>query len=56
LFYLSGVNGTQALQEASVEDAYKTAEAREFIEFVRNSPKGICPPARASVSVQRMED
>jgi acyl-[acyl carrier protein]--UDP-N-acetylglucosamine O-acyltransferase len=46
-FYLSGVNGTQALKEASADGAYKTAEAREFIEFVRHSPNGICPPARA---------
>jgi hypothetical protein len=56
LFYLSGVNGTQALREASVEGAYKTAEAREFVEFVRNSPKGICPPARTSVSASPTED
>ncbi len=56
LFYLSDVNGTQALQEASVEGAYKTAEAREFIEFVRNSPKGICPPARNSVSIIQAGD
>lgn len=46
LFYLSGMNGTQALKEASVDGAFKTAEAREFIEFVRSSPNGICPPAR----------
>src|SRR5882724_1375347 len=46
LFYLSGSNGTQALKEASVDGAYKTAEAREFIDFVRHSPNGICPPAR----------
>jgi UDP-N-acetylglucosamine acyltransferase len=47
LFYLSGMNGTQALKEASVDGAFKTAEGREFIEFVRSSPNGICPPARA---------
>ena len=46
LFYLSGLNGTQALQEAA-QTGTKTAEAQEFIEFVRNSPNGICPPARA---------
>ena len=40
------MNGTQALKEASVQGAFKTAEAREFIEFVRSSPNGICPPAR----------
>ena len=47
LFYLSGINGTQALKEASQDGAFTTAEAREFIEFVRHSPNGICPPARA---------
>ena len=46
LFYLSGSNGTQALKEASADGAYKTTEAREFIEFVRHSPNGICPPPR----------
>jgi UDP-N-acetylglucosamine acyltransferase len=43
LFYLSGLNGTQALAEASKDGAFATAEAREFIEFVRASPNGICP-------------
>ncbi len=43
LFYLSGLNGTQAMKEASQDGAFKTAEAREFIEFVRKSPNGICP-------------
>jgi UDP-N-acetylglucosamine acyltransferase len=47
LFYLSGMNGTQALAEASRDGAFTTSEAREFIEFVRNSPNGICPPVRA---------
>ena len=46
LFYLSGINGTQALKDASQDGAFATAEAREFIDFVRNSPNGICPPAR----------
>ena len=46
LFYLSGLNGTQALKEASKAGAFKTAEAREFVEFVRHSPNGICRPAR----------
>lgn len=46
LFYLSGLNGTEALKEASQEGAFKTTEALEFIEFVRNSPNGICPPPR----------
>jgi UDP-N-acetylglucosamine acyltransferase len=46
LFYLSGLNGTQALKEASPDGAFTTAEAHEFIEFVRHSPNGICRPAR----------
>ena len=46
LFYLSGINGTQALQEASQDGAFRSAEAREFIDFVRHSPNGICPPSR----------
>jgi UDP-N-acetylglucosamine acyltransferase len=46
MFYLSGLNGTQALKEATADSAFKTAEAREFIEFVRRSPNGICPPSR----------
>lgn len=47
LFYRSGLNGTQALAEASREGAFTTPEAKEFIEFVRRSPNGICPgPAR----------
>ncbi len=49
LFYHSGLNGTQALAEASREVGFATAEAREFIDFVRRSPNGICPgPARAT--------
>jgi UDP-N-acetylglucosamine acyltransferase len=46
LFYLSGLNGTDALKQTSQEGAFRTPEAKEFIEFVRNSPNGICPPAR----------
>lgn len=41
LFYLSGKNSTQAL--AAADGAFHTAEAREFIDFVRTSPNGICP-------------
>jgi UDP-N-acetylglucosamine acyltransferase len=47
LFYLSDINRTQALRDASQDGAFQSAEAREFIEFVRNSPNGICPPSRA---------
>jgi UDP-N-acetylglucosamine acyltransferase len=43
LFYLSGLNGTQALKEASTDGAFTTAEGREFVDFVRHSPNGICP-------------
>ena len=39
LFYLSGLTGTQALKEATS----KTPEAGEFIEFIRQSPNGVCP-------------
>jgi UDP-N-acetylglucosamine acyltransferase len=46
LFYLSGKKGTEALGEATGE----TAEAREFIEFVRKSPNGICPGPRKKVA------
>ena len=42
LFYHSGRNGSQALAEASVEGAFTTTEAREFLEFVQRSPNGIC--------------
>ena len=48
LFYLSGLNGTEALKEASLDGAFTTAEAREFIEFIRHSPNGICPSPRKS--------
>ncbi len=43
LFYHSGMNGTQALTEASREGTFTTSEAKEFMEFVRQSPNGICP-------------
>ncbi len=47
LFYGSGLNGTQALKKAAADGTFTTAEAREFIEFVRSSPNGICPPSRS---------
>jgi acyl-[acyl carrier protein]--UDP-N-acetylglucosamine O-acyltransferase len=47
LFYRSGKNGSQALAEAEADSAYTTPEAREFIEFVKQSPNGLCPgPSR----------
>ena len=39
LFYLSGKKDLD-------NGAFKTAEAREFIEFVRQSPNGVCPGPR----------
>lgn len=49
LFYHSGLNGTQALAEASKDGEFVTAEAKEFIDFVKRSPNGICPgQARAA--------
>lgn len=42
LFYRSGLNSTQALKQAGQDGAWSSPEAREFIEFVRNSPNGIC--------------
>ncbi len=47
LFYLSGKNGSQALSEAQADGAFVTPEAREFIEFAKQSPNGLCPgPSR----------
>lgn len=47
LFYHSDLNGTQALATASQEGAFATAEAKEYLEFVRRSPNGVCPgPSR----------
>jgi len=43
LFYYSGLNGTQALAESAKDGAFATPEAREFINFVKHSPNGICP-------------
>jgi UDP-N-acetylglucosamine acyltransferase len=41
LFYLSGKKSSEALAEA--DGAFKTAEAEEFIDFVKKSPNGLCP-------------
>ncbi len=43
LFYLAELKGTEVLKEVSRDGAFTTQEAREFIEFVRHSPNGICP-------------
>ena len=46
LFFLSGKTGTAALTEAAVAGRFQTPEALEFIEFVRQSPNGLCPGPR----------
>ncbi|MCX8063002.1 MAG: hypothetical protein N3D16_10525, partial [Anaerolineales bacterium] len=43
LFYRSGLTTSEALTQAR---GFCTSEAAEFLEFVRNSPNGLCPPAR----------
>lgn len=43
LFYRSSQNFSEALAQA---DQFTTPEAKEFLDFVRGSPNGICPPAR----------
>lgn len=43
LFYRSGLNVSEALKRA---DEFSTVEANEFVQFVRNSPNGICPAAQ----------
>jgi UDP-N-acetylglucosamine acyltransferase len=44
LFFLSGKKVSEALAET--DGAFQTAEAHEFIEFVRTSPNGILPGPR----------
>ena len=46
IFYLAGKTGTAALTEAETPGRFQTAEALEFIEFVRQSPNGLCPGPR----------
>ncbi len=48
LFYRSGLNFSAALAKASADGEFKTPEAREFLDFVRASPNGICPAARSN--------
>ncbi len=43
LFYRSALNFSEALTQG---DQFTTPEAKEFLEFIRGSPNGICPPAR----------
>ncbi|MEI8063423.1 MAG: acyl-ACP--UDP-N-acetylglucosamine O-acyltransferase, partial [Verrucomicrobiota bacterium] len=46
LAYLSGLTGTQALAAMSPAGLFQTVEAQEFIEFIRQSPNGLCPGPR----------
>jgi len=46
IFYRTGKTGTAALTEAATPGRFQTAEALEFIEFVRQSPNGLCPGPR----------
>jgi UDP-N-acetylglucosamine acyltransferase len=46
LFYRSGLKTSAALEQAAADGAFRSPEAREFIEFSRTSPNGICPRAR----------
>jgi len=43
LFYHAGLNGTQAMAKAAADGQFGSPEAKEFLEFVRRSPNGICP-------------
>ncbi len=45
LFYRSELKISTALEQAG---DFQTAEAREFLDFVRTSPNGICPAPRAN--------
>lgn len=47
LFYRSGRNISEALTDAG---EFQTAEAKEFVEFIRRSPNGICPLAQRNSS------
>jgi UDP-N-acetylglucosamine acyltransferase len=44
MFFMAGLNVSQALAEASKPGTFATPEAKEFIEFVRGSENGICGP------------
>ncbi len=43
LIYRSGLNVSQAVQEATQNEKTRSQEAQEFIEFIRSSTIGICP-------------
>jgi UDP-N-acetylglucosamine acyltransferase len=44
LFYRSALNFSEAISQA---DQFTTTEAAEFLDFIRASPNGVCPPARS---------
>jgi UDP-N-acetylglucosamine acyltransferase len=51
LFFRSGLNLSQAIKEADDNKGFSTPEALEFLDFVRQSPNGICrPPESQPVS------
>ncbi len=47
LFYRSGLSTSNALADATVDDALTTPEAQEFLSFVRSSTRGILPGKRS---------
>jgi len=47
LIYRSGRNTTEALKDAGV---FTAAEAREFVDFIRDSPNGVCSTAQRNSS------
>jgi UDP-N-acetylglucosamine acyltransferase len=59
LFYRSGVTLSRALSEALSDGTFTQPESREFIEFVKNSPNGVCSAPKGYIpresSVDRVE-
>jgi UDP-N-acetylglucosamine acyltransferase len=43
LFYRSNLNVSQALRRSEEAGQYERPESREWMEFIRQSPNGICP-------------
>jgi len=52
IFFLSGLNGSQALTEVAQPGVFNTPEANEFIEFVRNATNPLCAPPRDSQTLK----
>jgi UDP-N-acetylglucosamine acyltransferase len=44
LFYRDGLSISVALKKATTDCGFTSPEAQEFLDFVRQSPNGICPP------------